>query len=55
MSYSFSGLQLVKMTSQCNQGQEYFRIIPGMGDHFTYSWGYFTDLSVCGQLCHEQE
>lgn len=26
-----------------------------MGEKFTYSWGYFTDLSVCGQLCHGQE
>lgn len=55
VSHSFSGLQLVKMTSQCNQEQENFRINPSMGDQFTYPWGYFTALSVCGQLCHGWE
>lgn len=40
------------MANQCNQGQEYFIINPGMGDQFTYPWGHFTVLSVCGQWCH---
>lgn len=55
MFCSFSGLQLVKITSQCKQGQEYFRINPGMGHQFTDSWAYFTDLSAYGQLCHGWE
>lgn len=55
MFYSFSGLQLVKITRQCNQGQEYFRTNPGMGHQFTDSQAYFTELSVCGQLCHGRE